>query len=163
MDPRRRPPDPKAAALRARGCLNPRPDAVTDANFVEGDFFDARDLVQVKYEMLRRTRIDGHPVASSAAAFGFSRPTFYEAQAAFERAGVHGLVPAKPGPRRAHKLSDEILDVLEKRLAKDPGIGIARLVELVKERLGREVHPRGIERALARREKKRRRPPGPSR
>jgi transposase len=159
----RKPPDPKVAALRARGCLHPRPDAVRDPLFSDHEFFDARDLVQVKYEMLRRSRVDGQPVAASAAAFGFSRPTFYEAQAAFERAGLHGLVPAKPGPRRAHKLSDEIVDFLEKRLADDGELGAADLADLVEKRFGRNVHPRSVERALARREKKRRSTPGPSR
>ena len=155
--------DGKARELAASRTLNSRPQAVLDEGFRVSEFFDARDLVQVKYEMLRRSRVDGHSVAASAAAFGFSRPTFYEAQAAFERAGVHGLVPAKPGPRRAHKLSDAIVDFLEKRLAKEPELGAAALTELVKKRFGRKVHPRSIERALARREKKRRSSPDPAR
>jgi transposase len=155
---RRKPANPKVEALRARGCLNRRPERVTDAVFTSDDFFDARDLVQVKYEMLRRARKEGVPVATSATAFGFSRPSFYQAQTAFERAGVHGLVPAKPGPRRAHKLSDEIVDFLEKQLARGAGSGASELARMVKERFGRDAHPRSIERALARREKKRRAP-----
>ena len=55
-------------------------------------FFDPEDLVQVKYEMLRRVREDGQAVTQASAAFGFSRPSFYEAQVAFERAGLPGLV-----------------------------------------------------------------------
>ncbi len=152
---RRKLPDPKAAALRAQGCLNPRPQRVTDAVFVSEEFFDTRDLVQVKYEMLRRSRIDGVPVATSAAAFGFSRPSFYQAQTAFERAGVQGLVPARPGPRRAHKLSDEVVDFLEQQIAREEGFRAPELARMVKERFGREAHPRSVERALARREKKR--------
>jgi hypothetical protein len=99
--------DPKAAALRAERSLNPRPEAVSDERFVASEFFDSRDLVQVKYEMVRRVRVrvDGDAVSRSAAAFGFSRPSFYEAQAALEEGGLAGLVPARPGPRRAHKLT----------------------------------------------------------
>jgi len=156
---RRQPPDPKAEALRSRGCFHARPDAVTDALFVSDDFFDPRDLVQLKYEMLRRSRVDGVSVAASAAAFGFSRPTFYQAQAAFEDAGVHGLVPSKPGPRHAHKLADEIVDFLEAKLAGGERPGSVAMAELVKKHFDREVHPRSIERALARREKKLRQPP----
>jgi transposase len=156
---RRKLPDPKTVALRAQGCLNPRPDRVTDAVFGSEEFFDTRDLVQVKYEMLRRSRIDGVPVATSAAAFGFSRPSFYQAQNAFERAGVQGLVPAKPGPRRAHKLSDEIVDFLEQQIARGEVARATELARMVKERFGRDTHPRSIERALARREKKRRATP----
>jgi len=149
-------PDPKLEALRAAGCLNRRPERVTDAVFTDDGFFDARDLVQVKYEMLRRVSIDGAPVATSADGFGFSRPSFYQAQAAFERAGIQGLVPAKPGPRRAHKLSEEVIDFIEEKRAAGADGGSADLARLVKERFGRDVHARSIERALARREKKRR-------
>lgn len=153
---RRSSPDPKLEALRASGCLNRRPERVTDAVFTGDEFFDARDLVQVKYEMLRRVSVDGAPVSTSAGAFGFSRPSFYQAKGAFERAGIHGLVPAKPGPRRAHKLSEEVIDFIEGELAAGAARGPAELARLVKERFGRDVHPRSIERALVRREKKRR-------
>ena len=110
--------DPKVRALRETRSLNPRAEAVSDPAFTASEFFDTRDLVQVKYEMLRRSRIDGVPVATGSAAFGFSRPSFYQAQSAFERAGVQGLVPARPGPRQAHKLSDEVVDFLEQQIAR---------------------------------------------
>jgi hypothetical protein len=65
--PARRPDDPKAAALRAAGALHPRPQSVRDQAFAgEHEFFDARDRVQVKYEMLRRHRVEGRPVAHVA-------------------------------------------------------------------------------------------------
>jgi len=63
----RRQPDPKAAALRDQGCLHPHPEQVTDDHFASSEFFDARDLVQVKYEMLRRVHVDGRSVSDSAA------------------------------------------------------------------------------------------------
>ena len=48
--------DPKADALREHGCLHPHPEQITDEVFLASAFFDRRDLVQVKYEMLRRVR-----------------------------------------------------------------------------------------------------------
>jgi transposase len=143
--------DPKVAALRASRTLNPRPEAVRDAAFRSSEFFDARDLVQVKYEMVRRVRVDGVAVAHAAAAFGFSRPSFYEAAAALDRDGLPGLVPAKPGPKRGHKLTDEVVDHAETLLAADHGLRPADLVEPLRQRFGIQVHPRSIERALARR------------
>jgi transposase len=147
--------DPKAAALRQHGTLNPRPEAVHDPLFVPGEFFDARDLVQVKYEMVRRARVDGHAVSRSAKAFGFSRPVFYHAQRALARAGLAGLVPQKPGPRRAHKLSAEVLRFLERARAADPALRAPALAQRVQGQFGYAVHPRSIERAFARAEKKR--------
>ena len=152
---KRRPPDPKPAALRLHGSLNRHPDRVQDPLFASGDFFDARDLVQVKYEMVRRVRVDGHPVSRSAAAFGFSRPALYQAQAAVARGGLTALVPQKPGPRRAHKLSAEVVDFLQAQRAEDASLRPPELVRRVRARFGRTVHPRSVERALARREKKR--------
>ena len=99
-------PDPKEAALAAARCLNPHPEQVRDPGFLSSEFFDARDVVQVKYEMVRKVKADGAPVTAAAAAFGYSRPSYYEAAAALERSGLEGLVPARPGPRgraQAHR------------------------------------------------------------
>jgi transposase len=151
----RRRTDPKLEALRQARTLNPRPESVVDAQFRAAEFFDARDLIQVKYEMVRRVEVDGVPVAHAAAAFGFSRPSFYQAAGALRADGLPGLVPAKPGPRRAHKLTDEVLDHAEALRAADPSLRAADLVPAIAARFGVRVHPRSIERALARREAKR--------
>lgn len=147
--------DPKTDALRRHGALNPHPENVTDPLFEGSDFFDARDLVQVKYEMLRRVRIEQRPITESAAAFGFSRPSFYQAQASFELAGLSGLLPKKPGPRRSHKLNADVVEFLEQLQRDEPSLRSPELADRVLERFGRKVHPRSIERALTRPKKKR--------
>ena len=147
----RRRADPKEGALRAARSLNPRPEAVTDEAFTAGrEFFDARDLVQVKYEMVRRVRAEGQPVTTAAAAFGFSRPSYYQAAAAVDAAGLAGLVPARPGPRRAHKLTAEVVAFAAGERAADPSLSSAALAEAITARFGITVHPRSVERALAR-------------
>lgn len=147
---RRKKSDPKVEALRESRTLNPSPEAVTDEAFTASDFFDARDLVQVKYEMLRRVSEDGASVSSAAAAFGFSRQSYYQAAAALQEAGLPGLVPAKPGPRGAHKLTGEVAAYLRQLVAANPGLRSAELAKAVAGRFGVRVHPRSIERALAR-------------
>jgi transposase len=142
--------DPKVAALREARCLNPHPEDVADEAFVSQEFFDARDAVQVKYEMVRRVRVDGDSVTASATAFGYSRPSFYEAAAALDEQGLDGLVPGKPGPRRRHKLTDEVCAFAEQQLAADPALRPVDLVTPIEQRFGVRVHPRSIERALAR-------------
>ena len=149
---RKRKLDAKQAALAETRTLNPHPEAVGDEEFGSSEFFDARDLVQVKYEMVRRVRVDGAPVTAAAAAFGFSRPSYYEAAAAVDRPGLGGLVPAKPGPRRAHKLTDEVLAYAQQLRQQDPTVGSARLAEAVAATFAIRVHPRSVERALARAE-----------
>jgi transposase len=148
--------DPKLVALRQQGCLNPHPHKVADPLFASSDFFDARDLVQVKYEMVRRVRVDGQPVSHSAAAYGFSRPSFYQAQRGLDRGGLAALVPRKPGPRRSHKLSADVMEFLQRERSTEPSLRPPDLATRVLERFGRKVHPRSVERALTRQEKKRR-------
>jgi len=148
--------DPKADLLARQGCLHPHPEKVTDEAFSTSEFFDPRDLVQVKYEMLRRVRVDGQPVSHAAAGFGLSRPSYYQAQAAYKEGGLPALLPQKPGPRRAHKLSELVVTALREALAGQSELSPQDMVQLVEERFGVSVHPRSIERALARREKKRR-------
>jgi transposase len=144
--------DGKAQELERSRTLNPRPEAVVDQGFRSSEFFDARDLVQVKYEMVRRVEADGSPVSAAAAAFGFSRQSYYTAARVLADEGLAGLVPARPGPRGAHKLTDEVLDHLQGLRDADPGLGAGELVAAVAERFGVTVHRRSVERALARRE-----------
>lgn len=142
--------DPKVEALREARSLNPRPEAVRDPAFAASEFLDARDLVQVKYEMVRRVQVDGDTVTRSAADFGFSRPSFYEAASAIGADGLAGLVPARPGPRRAHKLTEEVVAFARERLEAEPSLRSADLVEAIEGRFGVRVHRRSVERALAR-------------
>jgi len=149
------PEDAKLEALRQQGTLNPRPGDVTDELFAEHSFFDPRDLVQVKYEMLRRVESQGKSVTDAAAAFGFSRPSFYQAQAAFQQDGLAGLVPRKRGPKQAHKLTEAVLDFIRETLHTDPSMQAGTLARLIHQRFGITVHPRSIQRALLRHQKKR--------
>ena len=87
-----RKPDLKDETLRDQGALNPRPDRVADELFAESEFFDPRDLIQVKYEMLRRVGREGWSVTKSAKAFGFSRVAFYRALEAYRKVGLFGLL-----------------------------------------------------------------------
>jgi len=146
--------DAKAAALAQARCLNPHPERVRDEAFGAEEFFDARDVVQVKYEMVRRVEAEGVSVTAAAAAFGFSRPAYYEAAARLAAAGLEGLVRGKPGPRGGHKLTAEVLDWVEDQLGADPARRPGGLVEAIAERFGVRVHPRSIERALARRQER---------
>lgn len=146
------PHDEKAAALRAAHALNLRAALVTDPAFTGGNpFFDPRDLVQIKYELLRRVHTEGQSVTQAVAAFGLSRPSFYAAQRAWQRAGLAGLVPQPLGPRRAHKLNEEVVQFLDECLLREPALAARALAARVADRFGLHVHPRSIERALARR------------
>lgn len=145
----------KQAVLRQHATLNPRPGGVTHALFEASEFFDPDDLLQVKYEMLRLVNVDSRPISEAAKACGFSRPSFYQAQAAFQQGGLAGLIARKPGPHGGHKLTPAVLQFLTQARTTDPGVRAERLAEWVHQRFGVQVHPRSIERQLLRKKKQR--------
>ena len=145
----------KPTILREHAALNPRPQAVVHTLFQGGAFFDPRDLLQVKYEMLRQVRVDRDSIKEAARAFGLSRPSFYQAQTAFEQGGLAGLLRHKPGPHGAHKLTPQVLDFLADARAANPQLRAAQLASSVRQRFGLQVHPRSIDRQLASKKKRR--------
>jgi transposase len=146
--------DQKEQHLRKQGAFYADANAVADPLFDQSEFFDPRDLVLVKYEMLRRVQGDGIPVVEAAKRFGFSRAGFYKTLSAFQRLGLVGLIPARPGPRQAHKLTDAVLGFIDAQLAERGPLAAADLAALLFQEREVCVHPRSIERALARRKKR---------
>jgi transposase len=145
--------NPKLQSLEQEGTRNAHPEDVADELFLEHDFFDPNDLLQVKYEMLRRVQVEGRSPTGAAEAFGFARISFYRAQDAFREGGLSGLLPRKRGPKAPHKLTKEVMDLILRALAQDESLHAGALVTLVEERLGLSVHRRSIERTLARRKR----------
>ena len=152
----KKPGDSKTESLKKYGALNPHPEKVVEKMFTDPvlEFFDPRDLVQVKYEMLRTVEQEGRSVKHAAEAFGFSRPAFYQAQSQFNREGVNGLIKKRPGPKSAHKLTDDILTFIEEKVKEGKPLRARTLGPLIKEKFGKDIHPRSIERAVKRRKKK---------
>jgi len=151
------PPDrpQKRQTLRRHGTLNPHPQAVSHPLFHNGDFFDSDDMVQVKYEMLRQVHIDNGSISQSANAFGFSRPSFYQAQAAFQQDGVFGLLPQKRGPQGGHKLTTEVMEFVAEQRSADSSLTPEQLAEAIQKRFRIQVHPRSIQRRLLPQKKRR--------
>ncbi|MBZ0188539.1 MAG: helix-turn-helix domain-containing protein [Candidatus Obscuribacterales bacterium] len=146
--------DPKIDALKNSGTLNPHPEKVRDQFFLGNEFFDARDLMQVKYEMLRRVKEDGWSITEAATVFGFSRTSLYDVQSDFDEEGLSAFIPKRRGPREAHKLSGPVLKFIEDTKLKDQSVRTPQLVALIKQKFGIDVHRRSIERALNRKKKR---------
>ncbi len=148
-----RPKHDKQRILREHATLNARPAGVVHPLFQSNEFFDPNDALQVKYEMLRWVNIEKRPVSEAAKVFGFSRPSFYQAQAAFEQSGFAGLIAHKPGPRGGHKLTPAVMEFLTQARVAEPSLRAQRLAGMVKKRFGVQVHPRSIERQFLRQKK----------
>jgi transposase len=140
---------PKVRALLEEGALNPTPGKVQDPKFHDGEFFDPRDIVQVKYEMLRRVSVESASVTSATEEYSVSRPTYYQTKASFEEAGIAGLVPRKRGPRGPHKVRGAVLAFVQEQLVAGEPIRARQLAKQIRKRFDLDVHPRTIERAVA--------------
>jgi transposase len=145
--------EPKLERLRRLGMLNPNPRQIKAPWFLSGEFFDPNDMVQAKYEMLRHVQVDGVSKAEAAALFGMSRPTFYQAEAAFAREGLAGLLPRSRGPKGAYKLTPEVMAFIEERLPSDGEMHARSLAQQIEAELGLSIHPRSIERAITHKKK----------
>ena len=130
-------------ALEAAGLVHPAPAAVRAPLFA-GGFFLSADKVQVKYEMLRAHAVDGMTATAAASSHGYSRAGFYLVAAAFERAGMLGLLDERRGRRGPVKLTPAIVAFLA---AAPAGASGAELAAAVADRFGVELHRRTVERA----------------
>jgi transposase len=63
------------------------------------------------------------------------------------------LLPAQRGPKRGHKLSDEILAFDADLRTRTPGMTMAERLAAIEQRFGIKVHRRSLERAVARKKK----------
>jgi transposase len=138
----------KRQALQASGTFNPRYDRVRHPLFQQSDFFDPRDVLQLKYEALRALKHEGCSLVRVAADFGLSRPTIYQSRYRFEQRGLEGLLPAKPGPKNPHKLTAEVRQHLQELIQAQPELGARELARQVRQRWKVRLHPRTIEKAL---------------
>jgi transposase len=144
----------KIAILRNQGSINPFPEKVQNPLFLNEAFFDANDIVQVKYELLRHVQIEGVSITEAVKNFGFSRLSFYRILSVFEKLGLVGLIPKKRGPREAHKMTADVLKFINDKIQKPPAMNSIELTKALKDRFGLSVHPRSIERALSRKKKR---------
>ena len=121
----------KLEALRQNNVLNPKPEKVKDDLFLESSFFDSNDIVQVKYEMVRRHLQEGKPITQVVKAFGFSRVTFYETKEALKNNGIAGLIPKQRGPKMGHKLTPPMVEFALEQMKQDPKLTIETILKLI--------------------------------
>ena len=98
--------------------------------------------------MLRRVSVDNLSVTQAAAEYGVSRPTYYQAKASFDAAGLAGLVPKKRGPHGPHKLQGALRAFVEKQVIPGEPLRARELARRIWQEFSVEIHPRTIERAL---------------
>ena len=141
-------------ALETFGIYNDRGSTVQAGDFENSDFFDRNDLVQVKYEMLRAVQKDGMAVKQAAKIYGFSRQTYYEIKENFQKDGMMGLIPKKPGPKGGYKMTSEVKEFLNGYLEENKSSTIGEMCRALKEQMGVVISEKTISRFLVARKEK---------
>jgi transposase len=136
----------KQEELRKNGSFNHRAGTVSAKIFAESEFFDAYDLIQVKYEMLRAVEKEGGNVSTAAKEFGFSRVSFYQIKKEYDENGIAGLMPKKRGPKGSRKLKGSDVEFARSLLDTHTK---AQIVARLKEERGVEISKRTLERRLS--------------
>ena len=127
-------------------CLHPTPELVHDERFQEeGGFFDPKDIVQVKYELLRLCHVEGNDVASACARFGFSRTTYYKVYEAFLDGGIPALMGRPKGRPKPIKLNEIVLGYLIAEKAKNPNLAALKMVSDIMNRYAVKLSERMIQ------------------
>ena len=112
--------DTKNEFLNQEGLLNRRAERVAHPLFLTLDFFDALDLPQVKYELLRAARVDNISVVEACKLFGFSREYFYRLEKYFMERGYVSLIGSPMGRRPMIGLNHEIVTFIVHRKMEKP-------------------------------------------
>jgi hypothetical protein len=132
--------------LRRARCLHRTPERVQDERFTQQpDFFDPKDIVQVKYELLRRCKVEGRDVVSICLDFGFSRTTYYKVQQAFLCGGLPALMGQPRGRLKPIKVTDVVRGDLIAEKAKNPKLSAREMVLALKERYHVQLSERMIQ------------------
>ena len=107
----------------ARSTRIPKPSAMRCST--SNPFFDARDLVQVRYEMVRRHQNDGVPISEVARHLRCLAANLLQSAKRLGRPGLAGSGRrCSAGPKGGHKLSAEVVAFVDELKAATPDMTV---------------------------------------
>ena len=138
----------KEDTLKKYGCFNQNHESVSASIFQSDPFFDKKDVVQVKYEMIRAASRDEGSITNISEAYGFSRKSYYQINESFKAGGLHALIPKKTGPKGPRKLKPEILEFVDAYLVDHKNAKAQEISDQLEANKGIKIHPRSVYRYL---------------
>lgn len=141
--------DDKVKFLKENGSFNRNASSVTSPLFKSNTYFDAKDLVQVKYEMLRAVKNNELSVSEASRQFGFSRTAYYKTEKRFMEAGVDGLCLQKTGPKSPAKVTGDVLSFASDLKTRRPDITNDEIIREIRTQRGVTIHKRSLQRERA--------------
>jgi len=134
--------------LKKDGAFNDNYENVTAGIFETSPFFDKKDIVQVKYEMIRAVSNNEGSVTKIAGTHGLSRKSYYQVKKAFETGGLPALTPKKTGPKGAFKMDADTLSFINAFRKSHKNAKPEEISAALEEEKKIKVHPKTIIRHL---------------
>ena len=138
----------KTDYLRKTRTLNPHPEAVSDPRFDHHPFFDPKDLLQVRYEMVRAHKKDT-TLKEVASRFGMSVPTCVRLKRLFRQGGLQALIPGQRGAKGPRKVTPEVLEFIQQYQIEYGEVSVRKLAEVVSKHFKVTIHFSSLHRALS--------------
>ena len=138
----------KVEHLRATHTYNEQHDKVTDELFANSELFDPRDLLQVRYEIVRAVG-RGESPEKVAARFGVSGMTARRYAGRMGEGGLSALLPARKGPGGPRALGAAGEEFVDAYVEGHPGASGREVHEALEAALAPGVSQRTVERRIA--------------
>ena len=135
--------------LKETRTFNRNHDKINDNLFAESDMLDARDLLQVRYEMVRAVKIDKSSATEVAQRFGVSESTLNRNIRALNEGGVIALIPESKGPKGQYSLDEDELKFIDSYLEAHPDATGGQVYSALLKEKQSTVSKRTVERHLA--------------
>lgn len=138
----------KKDILAHLGALNKNPEKVTNSLFIERDFFDPLDNVQIKYEMLRANQVDNQKVSRICKQFNYSREAFYVILRKFKKHGIIGFLESSRQRKNTVMLNQDIVKMIIQTKFNNPNISGSKLAQKINAKFNTDYKKRAIEKAV---------------
>ena len=126
-----------------------RNDKVTEPRFLDSDLFDPKDLLQVRYEMVRSIKEGVITLDEVPSKYGVSAMTAKRCVSSLEKGGIIALVPERKGPKGPSSLDDESLRFIDSYIAEHPKASGRKVHDALEAEKHVGVSKRTVERYLS--------------
>ena len=139
----------KEAFLKANHTFNFRNDKVIASRFIESDLYASRDLLQVRYELVRSIEEGDIALDEVPDKYGVSSVTAKRYVRSFKEGGMIALVPEQKGPKGPSSLDDEALRFIDSYIAEHPKASGRKVHEALESERHLGISKRTVERYLS--------------
>ena len=139
----------KEEHLRATQTFNTNYAKINDPIFQRSGIMDPRDLLLVRFELVRSLELDGKPIEEVCSQYGISPCTARRYVRDMKERGLIALVPEKRGPNGPSVMTDEIANYIDKYLTDHPKASAGKVYQSLVDAKKVTIGKRTVERYIS--------------